>query len=195
MDKLKALQQKLVVPKGQYNNFGKYKYRSLEDILEALKKVDTDLVPLSSTEPVEIGGKLFIKATVYLVSNNSFEVGDDGDEEITTELYSTAYAELPESRKGMSADQNTGACISYALKYAWGQLLCLDDSKDADSRAPSDNVDEKSQLINEVIKVISSIPEQKRSAFCEKHQIKSEMLKKLNVDELKEILVLTNKEK
>lgn len=180
--KLRELQKELHVPKNQFNKFGGYSFRSLEDILEALKKCETDLVPHAKTEPVSISDKVFIKATVILTDSETSEF-----------VFSESHVELPHARKGMSSDQSTGAAISYALKYAWGQLLCIDDVKDADTRPLEDSANEKKQLINEVVKVVSSMKEEDRKSFCGKYQIKSEMLKTLSIDELKEILVLARK--
>lgn len=183
MDKLQKLQKELKVNKGQYNSFGKYNFRSLEDILEALKKIETDLVPTSMTEPIQVGNKIFIKATVMLT--------DKADPEKM--YFSEAYTELPDSRKGMAAEQNTGACISYALKYSWGQLLCLDDTKDADTRAPSDNVEDKKKLESDVLNAIMAMEENARQAFVAKHKVKSADIPKYSIDELKELLVLAGK--
>lgn len=123
--KLAIIQQELIAPKNQYNNFGKYNYRSCEDILEGLKpclkKVGAAVTV--SDEIVLIGERYYIKATATL-----------RDEETTDVISNTAYARESEDKKGMDASQVTGATSSYARKYALNGLFCIDDVKDADSR-------------------------------------------------------------
>jgi len=125
-EKLFYLQQHLNVPKNQYNEFGKYKYRSLEDIVEALKPLlkEKKCTLKMSDEIVQFDGRYYVKATVSLL---------DGDEEIKT----SAYAREPENRKGMDESQITGAASSYARKYALNGLLAIDDTQDADALPPA----------------------------------------------------------
>lgn len=123
-EKLGIIQSKLKAPKGQYSSFGKYKYRSCEDILEAVKPllVETKTV-LSVTDRMEVvGDRIYVRAEARL---NDCE--DSG--EITT----VAYAREEESKKGMDSSQVTGAASSYARKYALNGLFCIDDTKDSDS--------------------------------------------------------------
>lgn len=121
-DVLLCIQQELKAPKGQYNSFGKYKYRSCEDILEAvkplLKKNGCTLV--ISDDVVMLGARYYIKATVEL---------SNGNESVST----TAFAREEETKKGADASQVTGASSSYARKYALNGLFCIDDTKDSDS--------------------------------------------------------------
>ncbi len=117
--------QKLKAPKGQFNNFGKYKYRNCEDILEAVKPLIGDpllgdLVLTVSDELVLVGDRYYIKATAKLC-------GAGGQSEVT------AFAREPESVKGMQSPQVTGSVSSYARKYALNGLFCIDDTKDPDS--------------------------------------------------------------
>lgn len=121
-EKLIAIQQGLKAPKGQYNEFGKYKYRSCEDILEAVKPLlAANKVALTITdEIVEVGARIYVKATAVLFA--------DG-ETVTV----TAYAREEENKKGMDGSQVTGAASSYARKYALNGLFCIDDTKDADA--------------------------------------------------------------
>jgi len=119
MKLLNKIQQSLKVPKEQYNSFGKYKYRSCEDILLAVKPLLGDSVLTLSDEIKECGGRVFVVATATLVAD-----------EIST---TTAYAEVPSQRKGMDASQLTGCASSYARKYALNGLFCIDDIKDADA--------------------------------------------------------------
>lgn len=122
--KLAAIQAELKAPKNQYNDFGKYNYRSCEDILEAVKplaKVQGCAVVLSD-EAVDVAGWHYVKAMVQLVS-------DEGET-----VTAAAYAREPESKKGMDASQITGTASSYARKYALSGLFALDDTKDADTQ-------------------------------------------------------------
>lgn len=120
--KVVAVQSELKAPKGQYNSFGKYNYRSCEDILEGVKPLLNKYgLYLTIDDAVElIGDRYYIKATATLF---------DGDNCIST----SAYARESLDKKGMDSSQVTGATSSYARKYALNGLLCIDDTKDADS--------------------------------------------------------------
>ena len=121
--KLVKVQAKLKAPKNQYNSFGKYKYRNCEDILEAVKPLLEDLdLSLTLTDQIEVkeNGRTYVKAQATLF---------DGEGQIFT----TAYAREPESKKGMDESQVTGASSSYARKYALNGLFLIDDQKDADN--------------------------------------------------------------
>lgn len=120
--KVVAVQSELKAPKGQYNSFGKYNYRSCEDILEGVKPLLNKYgLYLKISDAVEmIGDRYYIKATATL---------SDADNCIST----SAYARESLDKKGMDASQVTGATSSYARKYALNGLLCIDDTKDADS--------------------------------------------------------------
>ena len=122
--KLMAIQSELKAPKNQYNSFGKYNYRSCEDILEAVKPLAKaqGCAVLLSDEAVVVDGWHYIKATVQLVSVEG---------EVAAAV---AYAREPEMKKGMDASQITGTASSYARKYALSGLFALDDTKDADSQ-------------------------------------------------------------
>ena len=121
-DYLIAIQSELKAPKNQFNSFGKYKYRSAEDILEAvkplLKKYGCYLTITETTQ--EIAG--------YLVLNSKVSISD-GDKTI----YVEAQAGINPERKGMDIAQSFGSSSSYAKKYALGNLFLLDDTRDADS--------------------------------------------------------------
>lgn len=129
-EKLAKIQSEVHVGKGQYNSFGKYSYRSAEDILEAVKPVChiNGCVLTVSDEVLWIEGRFYVKATARLV-----DLEYDG--RIGGEICVTAFAREEESKKGMDASQVTGACSSYARKYALNGLFCLDDNKDADTDA------------------------------------------------------------
>lgn len=117
---LANIQAKLKAPKNQFNAFGKYNYRSCEDILEAVKPLLDGFVLVISDEVIQIGSRIYIKATVTLT---------DGKETITN----TAWAREEEDKKGMDGSQITGAASSYARKYALNGMFLIDDNKDSDS--------------------------------------------------------------
>ncbi|VTS36143.1 MULTISPECIES: ERF family protein [Streptococcus anginosus group] len=119
---LQSIQNELVAPKGQYNSFGKYNYRSAEDILEALKpilKKHNAAITLSD-DITYIEGRHYVEASVTLYAEG---------EAIGTK----ALAREEESKKGMDGSQITGTASSYARKYALNGLFAIDDNKDADS--------------------------------------------------------------
>lgn len=122
MSVLSIIQSKLNAPKNQYNSFGKYNYRSCEDILLALKPLlaEHQATILLSDEVVEVGSFAFLKATA------TFKCGD----EIETV---SAFAKHPLEKKGMDDSQITGAASSYARKYALNGLFAIDDNKDPDA--------------------------------------------------------------
>lgn len=133
MKELFLIQSKLKAPKGKTNNFGGYKYRSCEDILEAAKPI---LKELSCTitlndDIIQVGDRYYLKATVTL--RNS-----EGETEQTT-----AWAREEETKKGTDASQITGAASSYARKYALCGLFAIDDGKDADSLNTSPSYTER----------------------------------------------------
>ena len=121
-EKIRNIQMKLKAPKGQYNDFGKYNYRSCEDIFEALKPLldENKLTLMMSDELYNIGERYYIKATAILT---------DGNEVIEN----IAYAREEETKKGMDGSQITGASSSYARKYALNGLFLIDDVKDSDT--------------------------------------------------------------
>ena len=122
IEKIVAIQSELKAPKGQYNSFGKYNYRSCEDILEGVKPLlaKHGLV-LTIQDSIDlIGDRFYVKATATIT---------DGKEQLST----SAYARESLDKKGMDASQVTGATSSYARKYALNGLLAIDDTKDADT--------------------------------------------------------------
>ena len=121
---LASIQMELKAPKGQYNSFGKYAYRSCEDILEAVKPLlaKYGLTLMLTDKPVAVGSRIYIEATAKLMGGSS---------EDAVEV--TAYAREPDDKKGMDASQITGTASSYARKYALNGLFLIDDTKDADT--------------------------------------------------------------
>ena len=121
---LMAVQRDLKAPKGQRNSFGKYNYRSAEDILEAVKPLlnANGLVLLLNDTVEQFGDRHYIKATARLID---IATGDS--------IENTAYAREPITKKGMDEPQITGTCSSYARKYALNGLFAIDDTKDPDT--------------------------------------------------------------
>jgi hypothetical protein len=123
--KLVKIQAELKAPKNQMNAFGKYKYRSAEDIIEAVKPIlfKNNCALLISDEIVQVADRVYVKATAMLI--------DENNEELPIKVYGWAREE--EVKKGMDAAQITGSASSYARKYALNGLFAIDDTKDADS--------------------------------------------------------------
>ncbi len=123
-EKLMQVQTKLRAPKGQYNSFGKYSYRSCEDILEALKPLLAEVGAIVNvTDEIKlIGNRYYVEATAMFLD---CENGDS--------VVARASAREAETKKGMDDSQVTGAVSSYARKYALNGLFAIDDNKDADS--------------------------------------------------------------
>jgi hypothetical protein len=124
LEKLMLVQSALKAPKGQRNNFGKYNYRSCEDILEAVKPhlLEHRLALTMSDGVQQVGARFYVVATATL-----HDV--DGGETVRT----MAAAREEETKKGMDGSQITGAASSYARKYALNALFAIDDTKDADA--------------------------------------------------------------
>jgi hypothetical protein len=122
MKELQIIQAKLKAPKGQFNAFGKYKYRSAEDILEAVKPIYIEQnCVLTISDSIElIGDRYYVKATARLTNSEGayFEA--------------SAYAREDLTKKGMDESQITGSTSSYARKYALNGLFAIDDNKDSD---------------------------------------------------------------
>ena len=134
IEKIVAIQSELKAPKWQYNSFGKYNYRSCEDILELVKPLLTKHgLVLTIQDSIDlIGDRFYVKATATIT---------DGKEQLST----SAYARESLDKKGMDASQVTGATSSYARKYALNGLLAIDDTKDADTMDNSKKLVQQTQ--------------------------------------------------
>lgn len=149
MKRLIEIQTKLKAPKNQYNSFGKYNYRSCEDILEGVKPLlkETGLALIITDEIISLDGRFYVKATALLFDT-------DGKTVATT----SALAREEETKKGMDGSQVTGASSSYARKYALNGLFAIDDTKDADST----NTHDKKEVVKPVNpdeKIINALKE------------------------------------
>lgn len=157
MKELNEIQVKLNAPKGQYNAFGKYKYRSCEDILASLKSLlnEHKCTLVLSDEIIMIGDRFYIKATATITN-------EKGEKEV-----STAFARESLSKKGQDEAQVTGSASSYARKYALNGLFCIDDTKDPDALNTSAEytqptqqpIDPNLELVIANIKVATTVAE------------------------------------
>ena len=145
LEKLGNIQQELKAPKGQFNSFGKYKYRSCEDILEAVKPL---LKAQNCTMQIRdvifnVGERYYIQAEATLYD---IETGES--------ISNMAYAREAESKSGMDSSQITGTASSYARKYALNGLFLIDDTKDADT----DEFTKKTKMVNKTqIKLLEEL--------------------------------------
>ena len=125
-EKLQVIQARLKAPKDQYNSFGKYKYRNVESIYEAVKPLLSEVKATLTVSDVieEVSGRFYIMSTATLT-----DCENPGDR-----VQAVAYAREAQDKKGMDDSQVTGSTSSYARKYALGGLLCLDSGEpDADT--------------------------------------------------------------
>lgn len=122
--KINDLINEFKAPKSQYNNFGKYSFRSNEDIQSALKPLlkKYDLKLMSNSDLTPYGEDLAIGIHLAILDGDEVVAGGDG------------FAVIDLQKKGMDKGQATGAAFSYASKYAFGQMLLIDDTKDNDSQ-------------------------------------------------------------
>lgn len=141
-EKLLKIQSELKVPKSQTNSFGRYKYRSCEDIIEAVKPLchAQGVVLTISDEIVSVGNRIYVKATATLtitdLKNRYAEEVEGGVVNALSPKRTvsvTGWAREEETKKGMDGSQITGAASSYARKYALNGLFAIDDTKDSDA--------------------------------------------------------------
>lgn len=121
-EKLATIQTKFKSKKSRYNSFGKYYFRSAEDILEATKPYLLELgvsvvieEQIVATEPVPI-----------MESKAIFSDGENA-------IHATAVVGVDLNQKGMQTPQQFGSCSSYGKKYALGNLFLIDDTQDSDA--------------------------------------------------------------
>ena len=131
-EKLAKVQAELKAPKGQFNSFGKYHYRSQEDILEAVKPIlSRQGMTINLTDDIVlVGERYYVKSTATV---------SDGTDTISV----TAFAREPSEKKGMDESQITGTASSYARKYALNGLFAIDDTKDSDAEEQTKQTIEK----------------------------------------------------
>ena len=167
MENLVKIQNELKVPKGNLNKFGNYKYRSAEDILEAVKPIllKYNATLTLSDEIILVGSKVFLKATAKL-----------------NETICYGYAETSE-HKGMSAEQTTGTASSYARKYALNGLFLIDETEaDADSQKPADKLPElTADKFKAMLEAINEGKKLTVEVAMKNYTIKPEYLNALNI--------------
>lgn len=188
-EKVGAVQAELKAPKGQFNKFGGYAYRSCEDILEAVKPLlkKYGLVLVVGDELVEMGGRIYVKATAKLIGDGR-------------ELTNTAFAREEETKKGMDGSQITGASSSYARKYALNGLFLIDDTKDSDAtNTHGKEEEEKKEVKKEVPKasekqvslIMTLVPEENRPKMLEYYKVKK--IEDLTIEQASEIITKKSK--
>lgn len=182
-EKLMQVQCKLKAPKNQFNSFGKYHYRSCEDILEGLKPMllDVKATVILTDQIKQIGDRYYLEATATFIDIESGE-----------KVSVNSLAREDETKKGMDLAQVTGSVSSYARKYALNGLFCIDDNKDSDY--VNTNQSSKSNE-NEVQNGISGAQIKRLYAIAygkgiSKEKVKEQVLKQLN----KEVSKLTKQE-
>lgn len=185
MGVLTGVQAKLKAPKNQVNKFGGYKYRSCEDILEAVKPLlDECDATLTISDSIE-----FIADRVYVKATATFKAGEEVESV-------TAYAREPSNKKGMDEPQITGTASSYARKYALNGLFLIDDTKDPDTneyaeqqnkakKQPIDYItsEQAARLNKLMVQYNDSQPPEKKinlTAMLKKHKVES--VSRLTVD-------------
>ena len=180
-EKLLAIQTELKAPKGQYNNFGKYKYRSCEDILEAVKPLlaENKVVLTITDEVVDIGSRIYVRACATISDVES-------DEHFTN----VAWAREDEAKKGMDGSQITGTASSYARKYCLNGLFLIDDTKDADT----DEYQKTAKINDKDVEALRKRFETlniDEEALCKQYGLKS--LKEMSVGQMTELNGKLNK--
>jgi len=183
MDILNKIQTELNAPKNQFNKFGKYNYRSCEDVLEGLKPLlkKYECSVILTDDLVLIGDRYYIKATAKLVK--------DG----TTISEVNGFAREGEKQAGMSESQLTGATSTYARKYALNGLFAIDDNKDADTNEHHQQTVNKQPeprqepdikvLINNVLN-LPSVPEADRNKWISDFRAKVKIPSQEILDQL-----------
>ena len=160
-EKLCLIQSELKAHKNQFNSFGKYNYRSLEDINESVKPLlkKYKLALSVSDSLLMVGDRIYIEATATLIDI----------EKPTDTIINKAVARESLTKKGMDDSQVTGATSSYARKYCLNGLFCLDDTKDADSmdNSKADHTQEPPPVNNKFIKKMKELATQSPEAYWE----------------------------
>lgn len=182
MNLLGQIQAKVKVAKNLRNDFGKYNYRNVESIYEAVKPIlqELECALIVSDDIVMIGDRFYIKATAQIKDKSGAIIGE-----------ATAFAREALDKKGMDSAQLTGSCSSYARKYALGGLLLLDDNKDIDSLDNSHAPTQKAKSANPLLELKQKIAKKLESAgiakadfveffnFCECDKDSAEQLENL----------------
>ena len=156
---LVRIQRDLKAPKGQYNKFSNFSYRSCEDILEAVKPILNGFSLTIRDEVVMIGDRFYIKATARISNGTEY-------------IENTAFAREALDKKGMDEAQITGAASSYARKYALNGLFAIDDNKDADAKDNNKTESKKTSADEQMEEQLKMIKAQKSKIQLEKWRLK-----------------------
>lgn len=190
-EKLSEIQNELKAPKGQYNKFGNYKYRSCEDILEAVKPIckKNKTTLIISDELQNIGDRYYIKATATLY-----------DTEEEKNISNTAYAREELEKKGMDGSQITGTASSYARKYALNGLFNIDDTKDADTDEYKKQMDQVEQpktinatMVSSLREMITNLGVSDEEVIEALKELKCKKLAELTYDKVEEFRKIISK--
>ena len=175
--KLLNIQSKLKAPKSQYNSFGKYHYRSCEDILEGLKPIlkEEGATLIIADNVVQVGDRYYIESTARLIDIDSGET-----------IETKAMAREEENLKGQSSAQVSGSTSSYSRKYCLNAMFCIDDTKDSDF-TNTHGKEEKQPQATATTKTITEKQEkfllfQASQAGLTKEQVLSVIKKEYNLD-------------
>ena len=130
-EKLACIQEELKAPKTEFNSFGKFSYRTAENILQAVKPIAKKYgCVIILTDTVElVGEKFFIKSIAELISFDFVPNAEKNTKSIAT----MGWAEIPSGKRGLDQAQECGTATSYARKYSLGALLGITNEKDSDS--------------------------------------------------------------
>lgn len=166
--KLVNIQSVLKAPKNQFNSFGKYNYRSCEDILEGLKPIlkEEKALVILDDNIVQIGNRFYVEATATLI-----------DAETGEKVSTKALAREDETKKGMDLAQVTGSVSSYARKYALNGLFCIDDTKDSDATNKHGKEQKKREVSEDELNTLYFLGE---SIDKDKNRVDSEVYKKFS---------------
>lgn len=179
--KLAKIQRELKAPKGQFNKFGGYNYRSCEDILEAVKPLLGSCMLLLSDQIIQMGDRYYVKAVACFK-----------DEQ--TQIITEAYAREEETKKGMDASQITGAASSYARKYALNGLFLIDDTKDSDATNQHDKAPiEPAKVVQDYVNAVKEVFPEATEIMITKEQTKKivERVRDMEKSALKQLVVET----
>lgn len=184
MKELIEIQSRLHAPKDNRNDFGKYNYRSAEDILENVKPIlkEVKCTLILGDEIIMVADRIYVKATARL-QNSTGEVEE-----------TSAFAREEETKKGYDAAQITGSASSYARKYALNGLFCIDDTKDPD--ATNTHGKETTELDDILAEIRSAKNENELKTAWNKHKDKDKHYNnkiKAVVNEMGDKLGLTKK--
>lgn len=181
-EKLANIQKELFVPKDQKNDFGRYNYRSCEDILTKVKPLCeiNGCVLFLTNETIQVGNRNYIEAHATLIETKTGE-----------KIESVASAREAESKKGMDESQITGTASSYARKYALAGLFCIDNERDADTNEYTEKTQVKKVTPNQIKTLQKKMSGEQIGKMLEYYKVKS--IEGLSIDQASETIKSLNK--